>query len=156
MNQALSYTYDDDFRVRAFTYAGRTEDLVYDMDGLLIGSGAFQVVRNAHNGFPEEVVGGGLDLYRTFNGYGELNGETFWVGGKSVASWGVVRDDTGRIVSKTKTVGQETTTYEYTYDPVGRLISVVKDGVLVEEYRYGDNGARVSEMNLSKGVSGRS
>jgi RHS repeat-associated protein len=39
---------------------------------------------------------------------------------------------------------------------MGRLLTVTKDGTLVEEYRYGANGARSYEMNLLRGISGRS
>ena len=35
-------------------------------------------------------------------------------------------------------------------------MTVTKDGNLVEEYRYGPNGNRIYELNLFKGVAGRS
>jgi hypothetical protein len=35
------------------------------------------------------------------------------------------------------------------------LLTVTKDGTLVEEYRYGANGARSYEMNILKGITGR-
>jgi RHS repeat-associated protein len=38
---------------------------------------------------------------------------------------------------------------------VGRLLTVTKDGSLVEEYRYNANGSRIYEMNAQKGISGR-
>ena len=48
-----------------------------------------------------------------------------------------------------------TSNYAYTYDPMGRLLTVTKDGSLVEQYQYGANGARVSEMNALRGISSR-
>ena len=43
----------------------------------------------------------------------------------------------------------------YTYDPMGRLLTVTKDGILVEEYQYDSVGRRTYEMNVLKGISGR-
>jgi len=43
----------------------------------------------------------------------------------------------------------------FTYDPVGRLRTVTKDGTLVEEYRYNAVGTRVYEMNALRGIGGR-
>ena len=39
---------------------------------------------------------------------------------------------------------------------MGRLLTVTKDSVLVEEYQYGLNGTRTYEMNALRGVAGRS
>jgi RHS repeat-associated protein len=38
---------------------------------------------------------------------------------------------------------------------MGRLLTVTKDGSLVEEYRYGPNGTRTHEMNALRGIYGR-
>ena len=54
------------------------------------------------------------------------------------------------------TVNGTTSNFAYTYDPMGRLLTVTKDGTLVEEYHYGANGARSYEMNALKGIAGRS
>ena len=48
-----------------------------------------------------------------------------------------------------------TSNYSYTYDPMGRLLTVTKDGTLVEEYQYGANGARISETNALRGIASR-
>ena len=39
---------------------------------------------------------------------------------------------------------------------MGRLISVTKDGTMVEEYTYNLNGSRDYEMNSLRGITGRS
>ena len=46
--------------------------------------------------------------------------------------------------------------YGYTYDDVGRLLTVSRDGVLVEEYEYNANGTRIYDMNSLRGIAGRS
>ena len=155
LNQALNYTYNNDFNLSSFTYAGSSVNYTYDSDGLLIGAGGFTITRNAGNGLPEALTSDGLNLTRTFNGYGEVESQNFNVNGLSLTSWRLTRDNPGRIISKTETVEGITSNYIYTYDSVGRLLTVTKDNNLVEEYQYGPNGNRTYEMNLLKGVSGR-
>ena len=45
-----------------------------------------------------------------------------------------------------------TTDYAYTYDAAGRLLTVTKDGQLVEEYAYNANGSRIYERNTLRGI----
>ena len=87
----------------------------------MTGAGNFSIIHNAQNGLPEAVSGGALNLSRTFNGYGDVEGEAYSVGGQNPASWSLIRDDNGRIINKTETVDGVTASYVYTYDPVGRL-----------------------------------
>ena len=104
---------------------------------------------------PEAVNGGSLSQSRTFNGYGEQDGEVFTISGQGVSSWSLAQDDNGQITQKIETVDGITSNYDYTYDPMGRLITVTKDGSLVEEYDYDVNGTRIYEMNSLRGIAGR-
>ena len=156
VNQSLGYTYNNDFNVSSFTYAGNTVNYIYDYDGLLFGAGSYIISRNAGNGLPEAVTGGALNLTRTFNGYGEVDTQDFAVNGSSLTSWDLGRDDNGMITDKSETVNGDTSNYIYTYDPMGRLLTVTKDSILVEEYQYGLNGTRTYEMNTLRGIAGRS
>jgi len=155
LNQALNYAYNSDFNVRQLTYAGGSVNYTYDNDGLLTGAGPFTITRNAANGLPESVTGGALNLTRSFNGYGKLESQNFLVNGLGITSWGLARDKNGRIVSKTETLEGTTSNYVYTYDSMGRLLTVTKDGTLLEEYQYDNVGRRTYEMNVLKGISGR-
>jgi RHS repeat-associated protein len=155
LNQSFSYTYNTDFNLSRFTYAGGSVNYTYDNDGLLTGAGNFTITRNAGNGLPEAVTGGALDLSRSFNGYGEIKGENFVVNHQNLVSWNLSQDRAGRIISKTDTVEGVSSNYAYTYDSMGRLLTVTKDGTLIEEYRYGPNGTRIYEMNALRGISGR-
>jgi RHS repeat-associated protein len=114
----------------------------YDDDGLLTGAGGFTIFHNAGNGLPESVTGGTLNLSRTFNGYGEVTGQNFTIGGQSITTWDLTRDD-------------NTSNYTYSYDSMGRLLSVTKDSTLIEEYEYDLNGTRTYEMNDLRGITGR-
>jgi len=155
LNQSLNYTYNNDFNATGFTYAGDTENYTYDNDGLLTGSGSFTITRNAQNGLPEAVNGGALSQSRAFNGYGEQDGEVSTISGQGVGSWSLAQDDNGQITQKTETVDGNTSTYDYTYDQMGRLLTVTKDSSLVEEYDYDINGTRIYEMNTLRGIAGR-
>ena len=155
LNQSFSFTYNNDFNPASFTYAGESENYAYDNDGLLTGAGDFTITRNAQNGLPESVNGGNLSLSRTFNGYGEIEAQSNAVNNQSLASWNLARNDSGRISGKTETVDGATLNYAYTYDPMGRLLTVTQDGGLVEEYRYDANGTRNYEMNALRGIAGR-
>ena len=156
LNQTLSYAYNNDFNLESVTYAGNTESYSYDDDGLLTGSDVFTISRNAGNGLPEEVTGGALDLTRSFNGYGEVVQVSYRVGTQTIGSWNLTRDNSGRISQKTETVEGTSSNYTYSYDPMGRLLTVTKDGTVVEEYQYDQNGLRISETNFLRGISGRS
>ena len=82
LNQAVSYSYNNDFaRVQA-TYAGQATGYGYDNDGLLTQAGPFTITRHAGNGLPLTVSGAGLQLTRGFNGYGEVASQSVAVSGK--------------------------------------------------------------------------
>jgi len=156
LNGSLSYAYNNDFAVKSFNYAGGTENLTYDSDGLLTGAGRFTVTRNAENGLPVSVTDGTLTLSRTFNSYGETESQAVTAGGQGISQMNLTRSNAGRITAKNETSGGVTSDYLYTYDPAGRLLTVTKNGVLTEEYRYNANGSRIYEMNTLRGIAGRS
>jgi RHS repeat-associated protein len=85
-----------------------------------------------------------------------VEGQDFTVNSQGLTSWSLTRDDNGRITNKVETFDGATFYYEYTYDPMGKLLTVTKDSTLVEEYQYGLNGTRTHEMNTLRGISGRS
>ncbi len=155
LNQSISYGYNNDFNLSSFTYASNTHLYTYDDDALLTGAGSFTIFRNAGNGLPESIAGGTLNLSRTFNGYGEVASHDYTVSGNVLTSWNLTRDNAGRIITKTEKVGGVISNYAYTYDPIGRLRTVSKDGTLVEEYQYGLNGTRAYEMNSLREIAGR-
>ncbi len=159
LGQTLSLTYNTDFKVTGLTYAGAINSFGYDNDGLLTSSGRFTIGRNAQNGLPTAVAGGVLNLTRTFNGFAELSTQTQTVNGSAAALFGLTYNPNGQIATKSETVAGVTSNYAYTYDALGRLTKVEKDGVLVEEYGYAGAdplGTRTYEMNTLRGIAGRS
>jgi RHS repeat-associated protein len=154
LNEALAYGYNNDFMPTRFTYAGGITHYAYDNDGLITGAGAFTITRDAQNGLPQSVSNASLTLNRKFNGYGEQTAETYNITGRNVAAWDLTFTDAGQIKSKTEIVDGITASYIYTYDLAGKLTSVTRsDGVIVEQYRYGSNGARISENNVLRGIT---
>ncbi len=156
LSQSLVYAYNDDFHVTAFTYAGDTTDYAYDNDGLMTAAGIFTIARNVDNGLPESVSSVSLNLNRIFNGYGEVETESSTINTLAVGSWNLTRDNNGRITQKTETIAGMSSDYAYTYDAMGRLLTVTRDSTLVEEYQYNINGTRTYEMNSLRDISGRS
>ncbi len=98
---------------------------------------------------------GTLNLSRTFNSYGETESQAVTAGGQGISQMNLTRSNAGRITAKNETSGGVTSDYSYTYDAAGRLLTVTKNGVLTEEYRYSANGSRVYEMNTLRGIAGR-
>jgi RHS repeat-associated protein len=155
LDQSLGLTYNDDFNVTAFTYAGSSAAMSYDADGLLIGADDFTITRNAQNGLPEYVSSNGLNVARSFNGYGEQNGQSVTVNSQPILQWSLTRDNAGRIITKTETTEGESHTFEYGYDELGRLLTVTCDGVRIEEYSYDLSGTRTSETNTLRDITTR-
>jgi len=153
LNQSLTYAYNNDFNVTTFSYAGSSVNYTYDNDGLLTGAGNFTITRNSENGLPQSVSDGNVAVNHTFNGYGEVATQSVNVSSAAPLSWNLTRDNSGRITSKTETVNGVSSTYVYTYDTMGRLLTVTKDLVLVEEYQYSANGTRIHENNTLRSVT---
>lgn len=155
LNLTLNYTYDNDFNLHSAAYAGGVTSYAYDNDGLLTGAGAYAITRNAANGLPEAVSGNGLSINRSFNAYGELDAQLTAISGTVVGDWSITRNHNGQIRARNQNVGGSTSNFLYTYDDAGRLLTVTKDGALVEEYDYNANGTRIYEMNALRGIAGR-
>jgi RHS repeat-associated protein len=151
----IGFSYDNDFHLTAMSYGGSSEIFNYDNDGLLTAAGRFAVNRNVANGLPESITAGNFLMNRTFNGYGEVEAAETLLSGSSVFSYGLNRNNSSRITAKSEQIEGTSSQFAYTYDNIGRLLTVAKDGLPVEEYRYDNNGNRTYEMNDLLGISGR-
>ncbi|QFR48818.1 DUF5011 domain-containing protein [Sulfurimonas lithotrophica] len=139
LNQSINYTYNNDFLVTSSTYAGATENYTYDDDGLLTSSGAFNITRDADNGYATKVSDGVLNINKEYNDYGELISKS-----DNTLTYQLQRDAKGMISQKTESLNGVDATYDYEYDSRGRLTTVTKDNQTVENYTYDKNGNRVS------------
>jgi RHS repeat-associated protein len=138
-------TYDADFRVKTQSVNGVAGvAYAYDEDGLMTGAGDLTLARDAATG---QVTGTTLGVVTdawTYTALGEAATYTVTAGGTPVYGVAFVRDGLGRITGKTETVAGMTAAWVYAYDLAGRLVTVSKDGAVVEEYAYDLNGNRIS------------
>jgi RHS repeat-associated protein len=121
----------------------------YDSDGLLTNAGSLTIARSMQNG---TVTGSTLNQVQDtvqYNAHGEVSDYSASYTGQSPASnlYSVsytLRDDLGRIKQLNETIAGASSLYEYDYDAVGRLVHAKKNGVLVGQYGYDDNGNRTT------------
>ena len=152
LDKELSYTYNNDFRLTEFTYAGQTEFFSFDKNGLLTSAGEFTINRNSQNGLPESVSSDSYTKSRSFNGFAETSSREVSVSGFELYTSDITRNKNGQIVEKTVSINGETHTYKYQYDDLGRLTRVTKDGSVVEEYSYDSDNTRTQERNTLRGI----
>ena len=142
---SVGYGYDDSFELTSRTLdEGDPVAFAYDDDGLLTAAGDLTLDHDPATGF---LTGSTLATTTdeiTYTSYGELDTYTARFNGSSIYGYDTTRDDGGRIVSKSETIGGVTALWEYHYDPAGRLDQVKKDGVVVETFGYDDNSNRTS------------
>ncbi len=120
------------------------------------GTAIADVAGNRAEPFTDKPVGGSGNLTRLAampaplaldSGSGHLESRVHTVGASQVYQLDLSYDAMGRIVGKTETVGDKTTTYEYSFDKVGQLLTVKRDGEVAEEYIYDQNGNRISRRS---------
>ncbi|MFZ5863008.1 MAG: RHS repeat protein, partial [Nitrospirota bacterium] len=146
----LSRTYDNNFRTTQLGVNGDAIALGYDNDDLLTSSGAITFTRNAQNGLLTGTTLGSTTTTHTYNAFGELATFTANHGTDTLLADSYTYDTLGRITTKTATLAGVTDIFAYSYDLAGRLESVTKNGVTVENYGYDANGNRLS----SNGIAG--
>ena len=98
INKSIGYTYNNDFKISSISYAGATQALTYDNDGLPTKVGSYTITRDAQNGLPVSVTDGTLTTTRTFSGYGETDGNASSIGGAPKYNYTLIRDLAGRII----------------------------------------------------------
>jgi len=84
-----------------------------------------------------------------YNSYGEITE----VSDESFTYQLSQRDNAGAITQKKETLNGTTTTYNYTYDTMGRLTEVKQNGSTVEAYTYDNNGNRASATVNNETIS---
>jgi len=139
----VSQIYDSNFELaRRCVNSVLCIDHAYDNDMLLTQAGELVIARNSASGQLSDTTLGIVGTEMAYNSYGEMASYRAAVDGSVVAVWTYTRDKLGRIQSRTETLDGETHVTAYTYDLVGRLIEVKKEGVLYESYGYDANGNR--------------
>jgi RHS repeat-associated protein len=151
----VGYKYNTNFDVASVSVNGETPiAYTYDNDMLLSAAGSLTTTRNTSNGL---LTGTTLSSVTTTQGH-NLFGEVTSLGAKhgtaTLYSVTLVRDNAGRITSRTETVqGVATQTWGYTYDAAGRLETVTLNGIVHASYGYDDNGNRTSHTEAGIAIA---
>ncbi len=147
---AVSYAYNNDFRVTQLAYAGLSLPLGYDGDGLLTNAGPISLTYNRTNGLLQCIADGAFTIACQRNEFGEITNTVASQGGE-LCRVDRSYDELGRIARKVETIAGATVIWDYTYDTVGQLVEVRRDGVAVEAYAYDAVGNRIGVTNTLTG-----
>jgi len=147
--------YDSDFRPDTLRVNGVPSVVYsYDADGFITAAGPLSVTRDARNGLLTRIALGQITTSVVPDGYGEDSIETTTSGSTVLLQRAYTRNVAGRITGVAETLNGVTTVFAYTYDSVGRLAQVTKDGVAIASYEYGANSNRVRAVYASGAVTG--
>lgn len=138
-------TYDARFQQASVSVNGATPvTFSHDNDGLLTGAGSMIVTRSSQNGLITNTALGVVTDAFIYNSFGELATYTAKANGATQVTTQYTRDTLGRITGKTETIAGVTDNYSYSYDLIGRLTNVQKNGTVSEAYTYDANGNRLN------------
>ncbi|WP_413943308.1 RHS repeat domain-containing protein [Bdellovibrio sp. HCB-162] len=155
----LKYEYDNSFRVKKRTLQAdfipepSYVNYSYDRDSRPTKIGRMSLTYNSDGRLYGTTIGNIQDV-RTYDQYGDL--ETYAAYLKSGATSNLIfgytlfRDPTGRIIRKTESTPDKTTSIEYSYDSSGNLEKVFSNGINIATYVYDLNGNRISGVEDGK------
>lgn len=148
---STAVTYDNDFRVTGQTVNGsHAVSFGYDLDGLLTSAGALGLRRAANNGRLDAdsiIVGGSTQRTGySYDAHGALSAMVNVRGSDTLFTTAYVRDSLSRITQLTERVNGTTQVIAFTYDTVGRLSTVARNGVTTASYTYDLNGNRATKV----------
>ncbi len=141
---SVGYGYDDNFWLTEITVNGDAIAISYNDDGQLTGAGALSLARDAVNGLPAGTTIGSIMTSDDYNSFAEPVAHAVVISGTTVAQFTYERDDLGRIVGKTETVGGAGAAFIYNHDAAGRLTAINRDGITTT-WGYDQNGNRTHE-----------
>ncbi|PWQ94300.1 DUF1566 domain-containing protein [Leucothrix arctica] len=154
LDEVISQSYNNDFRVTALNYAGNASTFAYDDDGLIIEVNGYSIFRNLQNGLPEALNNGVFSQNRSYNGYGETENVSTTVNDEAVYDYTLSYNDIGQITAKQEVLDNgNVNEYDYTYDNKRQLVNVALNGMAVEQYSYDANGNRTTHSSTQRGIS---
>lgn len=152
---SVGYGYDNNFRITSISInAGNAVGYVYDTDSLITNAGDLVLTRNVQNGLLAGTALGAVTDALTYNSFGEHTSYNASYSGSEVFKQEFTYDSLGRITQKIETISGTSDTYDYTYDPAGRLKTVVKNNTTVSAYAYDGNGNRLSYTGADGTMTG--
>jgi RHS repeat-associated protein len=148
---STAVTYNSDFRVTQQTVNGSNSiSFGYDLDGLLTSAGALTLQRAASNGRLDAdslIIGGSTQRNAyTYDSHGALISLLAKRGNDTLFRTSYTRDSLSRITSLIERLNGVTDTVGFTYDSVGRLKAVARNGTTTASYTYDLNGNRATKV----------
>lgn len=135
--------YDNDFRVTSLNVNGANPiTFEYDADSLLKKAGEMTLTRSGQNGLLEGTGLVGVTDSYAYDGFGQVTAYEAKSNAASLLRFEYTYDKFGRITQKKEVRGGTTHTFDYGYDPAGRLSEVKRDGTVTASYGYDPNGNR--------------
>jgi RHS repeat-associated protein len=152
---SVSWTYDNSLRVTGIRVnAGSPIAYQYDNDKLLTNAGDLILTRDAQNGFLTAATLGSVNDSWAYDIFGYPATYTAKYDDSDIYQHRFTYDKLGRITQKVETVDSVTNTYEYVYDPAGRLTEVTKNGATLSTYTYDGNDNRLSYAGTGGPING--
>ncbi|HVC32527.1 MAG TPA: RHS repeat-associated core domain-containing protein, partial [Chloroflexota bacterium] len=152
---SIARTYDSNLDLSSLSVDGTNPiNFAYDTDGLLTQAGTMSLSRDAQSGFLSGSSLGTLSDSFGYDSFGDTVGYSASAGGNALYGFALQRNNLGRTVQKTETVGGTTNVFAYAYDALGRLTSVTENGTVAARYTYDSNGNRLSSSTSGGTVAG--
>jgi RHS repeat-associated protein len=150
----VEHTYDNDFQIVTEKVNGEAPIAYqYDADGLLLKAGDLTITRDPQTGLVTATTLGAVTTANGYNAFGELLHQEARTLGQPVFTADYTRDLLGRITRKIETIEGTTDTWDYTYDPAGRLQEVHRNGNRLSHYDYDANGNRLAHITPAETVT---
>ncbi|HKH45719.1 MAG TPA: RHS repeat-associated core domain-containing protein, partial [Thermoanaerobaculia bacterium] len=147
-------TYDNNFRVVTEKVNGDAPiTYQYEADGLLVKAGDLTITRDPQTGLVTGTTLGVVTTVNAYNVFGELIHQEAKSLGQSAFLADYTRDLLGRITRKVEVIGGVTDTWDYTYDPAGRLEEVDRNGARLSRYEYDANGNRLKHITPTETIT---
>lgn len=152
-NGEYQYSYDNNFFLTGIRLDSSPDtiqtSITWNDDGMPTGYGPFTLTRGGPGGVLSQVDDSALTMAIGYDSLTRVQNRSQTVNNIPVYSLILTRDNTGLIVQKVETVEGTSHTFDYIYNPDGRLIEVEKDGAMVERYTYDENGNRLSTLTAT-------
>ncbi|MCH8531205.1 MAG: hypothetical protein LAT65_10150 [Saccharospirillum sp.] len=145
VNGTLGYDYNHYFEPVSQTINGEALPLAYNDDSQLTQAGNLSIQYIPENGLLSGTSLGNLATSNSYNSFGELASYQANLHGSALYQYSLHRDEVGRVIGKTETLGGVTNEYQYLYDNDDRLEQVLKNGSAIQSWYYDANGNRTHE-----------
>lgn len=121
-----------------------------DGDGLMTKAGALTLTYDGTNAQLDKSVLGVSTSEYLYSPFGEVSQIESYQGARAVVHFKEsvgTRNKVGQILTKSETVNNIVTNFEYGYDTLGRLATVKKNGAVTDTFGYDSNGNRTSVVS---------